>query len=136
MPSLTLMVNRTQGALRFISNKDILETAGGILAVEAYHGGAIRLALLQLAQQVVFPYNATVTQIIQAISNLRAAAAGARDDQGLFVSGNRVVLAPADRNAVAFSRTPQQVLRIVYLGGATKGGFFPNGLNGALRSAA
>jgi hypothetical protein len=27
-----------------------------------------------------------------------------------------------------------QVLRIVYLGGSKKGGFFPNGLNGAINA--
>ena len=39
--------------------------------------------------------------------------------------------------AIAFSRTPQQVLNIVYLGAAaTMGGFFPNGVNGNIKMSA
>jgi hypothetical protein len=38
---------------------------------------------------------------------------------------------------IAFSRTPQQVLNILYLtpeAGVAGGGFFPNGANGAIRT--
>ena len=41
-----------QGAAPLLENKDTLETAAGILAVEAYHGGAIRALLLEQAEQV------------------------------------------------------------------------------------
>ena len=41
---------------------------------------------------------------------------------------------PSDSNAIAYGRTPSQVLHIVYgkSGGAgvSNGGFFPNGANG------
>ena len=40
-------------------------------------------------------------------------------------------LVPTDANGIAFSRSTDQVLNIVYLG--DKGGFFPNGLNGAIK---
>jgi hypothetical protein len=46
-------------------------------------------------------------------------------------------IVPADASAIAFSRTPQQVLRIVYLtdkAGVSGGGLFPKGLNGTLKS--
>jgi hypothetical protein len=37
----------------------------------------------------------------------------------------------ADSNTIAFSRTTQQVLNIVYASpSGAKGGFFPSGLNG------
>jgi hypothetical protein len=37
----------------------------------------------------------------------------------------------ADANTIAFTRTPQEVLDIVYASASgTKGGFFPSGLNG------
>lgn len=41
---------------------------------------------------------------------------------------------PLDANGIAFSRSPGDVLNIVYLtkDTATKGGFFPAGVNGSL----
>ena len=41
----------------------------------------------------------------------------------------KVNLTPADTNSLAFARTTSQVLSVVYLGGTTGGGFFPNGVN-------
>jgi hypothetical protein len=44
---------------------------------------------------------------------------------------------PSTVDGIAFSRTPQQVLRIVYLAGesgVSKGGLFPNGMNGNLKT--
>ena len=44
------------------------------------------------------------------------------------------ILVPTDGNAIAFSRTPAQVLQIVYLSAdGTPGGFFPNGVNGKIQ---
>jgi hypothetical protein len=61
-------------------------------------------------------------------------------DQGILGGSNPGVtttanIVPTDANGVAFSRTTSSVLRIVYLGGApgAGGGFFPSGLNGAIR---
>jgi len=42
---------------------------------------------------------------------------------------------PSDERGIAFSRTPQQVLQIVYVTpetGVSGGGFYPNGVNGDL----
>lgn len=36
---------------------------------------------------------------------------------------------PAAANSIAFGRTTSQVLKIVYLGGTSKGGFYPNGVS-------
>ncbi len=46
-------------------------------------------------------------------------------------------IVPLDTSGIAFSRTPGQVLNIVYLNkaAATLGGFFPNGVNGTLRAS-
>jgi hypothetical protein len=57
------------------------------------------------------------------------------------VSGQLVSnIVPLDTNGLAFSRTPGQVLDIVYLNlngaATTMGGFFPNGVNGNLRASA
>ena len=53
-------------------------------------------------------------------------------DQGLLLN-RKANLVPTDGNSIAFSRSTRQVLNIVYLGGRDGGGFFPSGLNGAIR---
>jgi hypothetical protein len=68
----------------------------------------------------------------QAISDLRDKADGAGDDDQGIGKPFMANIVPTDQNGIAFSRTPQQVLSIVYLGGSKKGGFFPNGLNGTI----
>jgi len=46
----------------------------------------------------------------------------------------------ADSNSISYDRTTDQVLHIVYLnataGVVSKGGFFPNGLNGTIKASA
>ncbi|ACO45615.1 ferritin-like domain-containing protein [Deinococcus deserti] len=114
-----------------------LENAAGILAVEAYHAGAIR-ALLNQRRGTAVTASLNVEAVVGAISNLRDAVDGADDrDQGIShigaganISSNIV---PTDANGIAYSRTPRQVANIVFLdtsGKAGSGGFFPNGLNG------
>ena len=126
-------VTAYKGAARLITDDSpngILESAAGILAVEAYHSGEIR-ALLYSQKDVVTPYGVTVAQLIQAISDLRGAVGGGKD-QGIVVNGQANIVV-TDGNSIAFSRSTAEVLPIVYLGGAGKGGFFPNGLNGAIK---
>ncbi len=50
---------------------------------------------------------------------------------GTSASYTASTIVNADSNTIGFSRTAQQVLNIVYASpSGTKGGFFPNGLNG------
>ncbi|MEJ7710810.1 MAG: ferritin-like domain-containing protein [Pyrinomonadaceae bacterium] len=118
-------VTAYKGAARFIQNKDYLEAAAGLLAVEAYHAGEIRTLLL--ARGLSDPAGK--------ISDLRDAADGAGDlDQGIVDQNGRANIVPTDANGLAFSRNTNQVLSIVYLGGRSGGfGFFPRRLNGAIR---
>jgi hypothetical protein len=37
-------------------------------------------------------------------------------------------------NALAIPRTPSEVLNIVYAGGTSSGGFYPDGMNGVITS--
>ncbi|WP_435021404.1 ferritin-like domain-containing protein [Tundrisphaera sp. TA3] len=122
-------VTAYKGAARLLANKDFLEAAAGILAVEAYHAGEVRTVLASLSQN-----NPAIADIVQKISDLRDAADGAGDqDQGILQGGS-INIVPTDDNAIAYSRTAQQVLNIVYLNGnGAPGGFFPAGLNGAIR---
>ena len=93
----------------------MLEAAAGILAVEAYHAGEIRTIL----------YSLGLFRPAQLVSDARDSLDSPEDkDQGI---GNRneanIVL--ADENAIAFSRSPTEVLNIVYLNGQTQPGVLP-----------
>ncbi len=123
-----------QGAAPLIKNKAYLAAAAGLLGTEAYHAGALRAILLYSAKTVT-PYKVPVFKIVQAISDLRDAADGpGDDDQGLYNAKGKPILAPGDANHLSFSRTVDQVLKIVSLGGkGNKGGFFPKGLNGCFQ---
>ncbi|MXV21521.1 ferritin-like domain-containing protein [Deinococcus xianganensis] len=125
-------VTAYNGAATLITNPAYLQAAAGILAVEAYHGGAIRSMLFQ-QRQISAAAGLYVGQVVQAISNLRGKVGGMKD-QGLTDNAGRAIIAPADANAIAFPRSTREVLNIVYLApGAKKGGFYPNGLNGNIK---
>lgn len=117
-------VTAYKGAARLIKNPDVLEAAAGLLAVEAYHAGAIRTLLVGKG----------LFDAAQKISDLRDGADGASDlDQGIGTAA-RYNVVPTDGNGLAFSRSPGQVLNVVYLGtSASAASFFPNRLNGDVR---
>ena len=118
-------VTAYKGAARLLTNKDYLEAAAGILAVEAYHASEVRTVLAGLGQFAA----------VQAISDARDSLDGATDDdQGIGTSATNVNIVPTDANGIAFSRNTTQVLNIVYLSpNTTPGGFLPAGANGAIR---
>lgn len=119
-------VTAYKGGARLINNKDFLEAAAGILGVEAYHAGVVRLFLLQRGFA-----NATL-----AISDVRDSLDGPTDlDQGVVDKNGKANLVPADRFSIVFSRTVQQVLNIVYGSASGRPGtFFPHGVNSAAPS--
>jgi ferritin-like protein len=122
-------VTAYHGAAPLIVNKTFLDAAAGILAVEAYHMG--------MARSLLYRMGPAARSAANAISDARDRLDGPDDlDQGIEMNG-RANFVPSDGDAKAFSRTPQQVLRIVYLTdkpGVSGGGLFPNGMNGTLRT--
>jgi hypothetical protein len=119
-------VTAYHGAAGLIQSKTYLDKAAGILAVEAYHAGSIRLRIFQAG--------ATEAAAATAIATTRATLDGTgNDDVGVGVSNGAATIVDADSNAIAFSRSTTEVLRIVYGGGASGGAFFPNGLNGTIK---
>lgn len=132
-------VTAYKGASPLINNRTFLEAAAGILAVEAYHAATIRTVLY--GRGVATP---SLRTSADAISNARDSLDGPSDlDQGISPTtgpGGVLVsnIVPTDANGIAFSRTTGQVLNIVYLRNTvgTAGGFFPNGVNGNIRTSA
>lgn len=119
-------VTAYSGAAGLISDTTTLGKAAGILAVEAYHAGSIRLR--------IFAAGTAAQQASTAIASARASLDGTgNDDIGVGLDAGAATIVDADSNAIAFSRTTSQVLKIVYGGGSTGGAFFPNGLNGNIK---
>src|SRR5690606_18751050 len=106
-------VTAYKGASPLIQNKTFLEAAAGILAAEAYHAGLVRTVLY--AKGLDTPSLRTAAG---AISDARDSLDGMSDvDQGIVDPADATVsnIVPLDKNGIAFSRTPGDVLNIVYL---------------------
>ena len=149
-------VTAYKGAAPLLTSKVFLEAAAGILAVEAYHAAIVRTSLY--ARGIATP-SAMLVETTEKISAARdlldgtpadnaVRGIGADDDQGIAPvtisgallpsSGTGSNIVPLNSNGLAYSRTAGQVLNIVYLNRAavTMGGFFPAGVNGAIRTSA
>jgi hypothetical protein len=121
-----------------------LTAAAGILAVEAYHAAYVRTVLTANATTMgttAYPYLGYANQV----SMLRGQLGGGNETPLLVPAGTAPftttipttqssIVAATSANAIAYARTTDQVLHIVYGtangAGVKSGGFFPSGLNG------
>ena len=104
-------VSAYAGAATLLTGNN-LQAAAQILATEAYHAGNIRLNIVQKGIVVTSIGSGDIIP----------------DEQHFF---------PTDANGLAIKRTTSQVLAIVYgnaTAGTSSGGFFPNGLNGNIKT--
>jgi hypothetical protein len=125
-------VTAYHGAAGLLTSKSNLTAAAGILAVEAYHAAEIRTLIV--AGSIATP-SAPYLDDANKVSALRATLGGGNET---MLSATSIVAADTT-NAIAFERTTDQVLHIVYAAGpgvVSKGGFFPNGLNGTIKTTA
>jgi hypothetical protein len=102
------------GAAKLISNMNTLEAAARIALTEAYHAGNIRLVVAQ---------RGIPTQMLDG------------NDYPPPPTGTKYFT--TSRIGLAKIRTPSMVLAIVYgrsTAGTSRGGFFPNGVNGTIRT--
>ena len=140
------------GAAPLISTAGItagyLAAAAGIMGVEAYHAAYVRTYLTaQAIASSSYPYLGYANKV----STLRATLGGGNETSLTVPSGttsptsivsSSSIVAATSANAIAYARTTDQVLHIVYgslsntsgatasAAGVAKGTFFPNGLNG------
>ena len=133
------------GAAPLLSSSSILNTAAGIQAVEAYHAGVIRT---MIAATGAAPITTNLISTANAISTLRGTLGGGNEttlsnglnSAGTALSGSTgsTIVAASSSTSVGYSRTPSQVLHIVYASGGgsgvSSGGFFPGGLNGNIKT--
>ncbi|KAF8387829.1 hypothetical protein HHK36_026490 [Tetracentron sinense] len=111
-----------------------------LLAVESGQDAVIRTLLYEQADEYLKPYNFTVAEFTNRISDLRnrLGSCGIKDE-GVIVPQELGAekkttsnILSADANSRAYARIPAEILRIVYGTGSEykPGGFLPNGGDG------
>lgn len=127
-------VTAYHGAAGLISSKTYLGAAASILAVEAYHAAEIRTLIAGMAAQT--GASQTYLNDANAIETVRASLGGGNET--MLSTSSIVACDPT--TSIAYARTTDQVLHIVYAtgggAGVSKGGFFPNGMNGTITTTA
>jgi hypothetical protein len=132
-------VTAYKGLAPLLSTRVYLQAMAGMMGTEAYHAATIRGALYR--KGVATP---SLRANADKFSDARNAFDGSSDDDdGISPTtpsggwGAAANIAPTDANGICYSRSTGQVLNILYLNKAavTKGGFFPNGVNGAVTAS-
>ena len=155
-------VTAYMGGAGLLTSKPLLQTAGQFLAIEAYHAAILRTLIVGTSLPTgtaAAPVAGDQTYITLAdqIAAVRASLSGAATQaaggevalsSGVSVTstgitvGSSTIVNADNTNAIAFSRTLDQVLHIVYASptastgyayGLSSGGFFPSGMNGNIK---
>jgi len=98
------------GSAPLLQSKTFLDAAARILATEGQHIASLRL--------------------MEALRGLSRKPLDSHD-----VPPSAKTLFDVDSNGLSLPRSPSQVLKLVYAGGTSSGGFFPNGVNGTIKTA-
>ncbi|KAL5140858.1 Desiccation-related protein PCC13-62 [Glycine soja] len=125
------------GANRLLQSATSRELVAGLLGVESGQDAILRELLYERKEQLVPPYGVAVEEFTNRISILRSKLGkrGLKDEGivvpfGLGAEGKvRGNILAGDVNSLAYSRTPEEILRIVYGSGDEHvcGGFYPIG---------
>jgi hypothetical protein len=123
-----------RGAIAIITDNGHREIVEGAMITDAHHAAMIRTTLYAKGAT-----DASLRTNAGKISDLRDALDGTtEDDQGITGTATVSNISPTYADGTTFSRDGAHVLNIVFLNSAqvTKGGFFPNGVNGTLITSA
>ncbi len=134
------------GAAPLLTSATNLNYAAGIQAVEAYHAAYVRTSITAIAQATG---SSTLVTYANQVSTLRGTLGGGNETAltnlpaTIAANGNYTassIVAASTSNAIAYSRTTDQVLHIVYGtgggAGVSSGVFFPSGMNGKIKTTA
>lgn len=133
-------VTAIAGAMAGLTTSDLTVTSQ-MLGAESFHSGAVRLVSIQ---------NPTIATYIKAdsidvppidLGSAAAAAAGPTAAGGMFATAGSATSSASTPAGFTFTRTSSQVLAVAYgapgtpaASGAGSGGFFPNGVNGNIKT--
>ncbi|KAK7329594.1 hypothetical protein VNO77_23764 [Canavalia gladiata] len=133
------------GANPHLQNSTSRELVAGLLGVESGQDAVIRALLYESRTLPVQPYGVSVGEFTNRISKLRNKLGNAGlKDEGLVVpkvqgAEGKVIgnILAGDKNSLAYGRTPEEILRIVYASGDERvpGGFFPKGASGRIATS-
>lgn len=140
------------GSAPYITSGAVLDAAAGIQAKEAYTGALARTLIASTAAGAGADMSTlTNANLLIGVINTLALADGSTTGGAVPINsgvsngvlaasatGTGITLTPSDSNSLAFGRTPNQILHIAYgkttAGVFSSGGFFPNSLNGNIKT--